>query len=174
MFHWGARTSQLDSGALIKLSSSGDGRLVFLWKGWDLENFFFSFKRYLFILGSFPHSSFGKEPACNAGDLGLIPGSGRSSGEGNGNPLQYSCLENPIDRGAWRAIVHGMARVRRDLATKPPPEWSTIFLKLHVFHQIITAKEHFHLWMMVTFLFLWKGWSLGIFFFRLKKIFIYF
>ena len=48
----------------------------------------------------------GKESACSAGDLGLIPGSGRSLGEGNGNPLQYSCLENPTDRGAWRATVH--------------------------------------------------------------------
>ena len=48
----------------------------------------------------------GKESTCNAGDLGLIPGSGRSPGEGNGNPLQYSCLENPMDRGAWRAADH--------------------------------------------------------------------
>ena len=46
----------------------------------------------------------GKESACNAGDLGLIPGSGRSPGRGNGNPLPYSCLENPTDGGAWRAI----------------------------------------------------------------------
>ena len=53
-----------------------------------------------------PCSSDGKESACSAGDLGLIPGSGRSSGEGNGNPLQYSCLENPMDGGAWRATVH--------------------------------------------------------------------
>ena len=48
--------------------------------------------------------------ACNAGDLGLIPGLGRSLGEGNGNPLQYSCLENSIDREAWRATVHGVAK----------------------------------------------------------------
>ena len=46
--------------------------------------------------------------ACNAGDLGLIPGLGRSPGEGNGNPLQYSCLENPMDREAWQATVHGV------------------------------------------------------------------
>ena len=46
--------------------------------------------------------------SCNAGDLGSIPGSGRSPGEGNGNPLQYSCLENSMDKGAWRAIVHGV------------------------------------------------------------------
>ena len=49
-------------------------------------------------------------PARNAGDAGSIPGSGRSPGEGNGNPLQYSCLENPTDRGAWQAIVHGFAK----------------------------------------------------------------
>ena len=68
-----------------------------------------------------PHSSVGKESACNAGDLSSIPGLGRSPGEGNGNPLQYSCLENPMDRGAWWATFHGVSRVRHDLATKPPP-----------------------------------------------------
>ena len=47
--------------------------------------------------------------ACSVGDPGSIPGSGRSPGDGNGNPLQYSCLENPVDRGAWRATVHGVA-----------------------------------------------------------------
>ena len=52
----------------------------------------------------FPQSSVSKESACNAGDPGSIPGSGRSPKEGNGNPLQYSCLENPIDRGAWQAV----------------------------------------------------------------------
>ena len=57
----------------------------------------------------FPGGSEVKESACNVGDLGSIPGSGRSPGEGNGNPLQYSCLENPMDRGAWWATVHGVA-----------------------------------------------------------------
>ena len=51
-----------------------------------------------------------KESACNAGDLDSIPGSERSPGEGNGNPLQYSCLENPMDRQAWQATVHGVAK----------------------------------------------------------------
>ena len=51
-----------------------------------------------------------KESACNAGDLVSIPGSGRSPGEGNGYPLPYSCLENPMDRGAWRATVHGVTK----------------------------------------------------------------
>ena len=55
----------------------------------------------------FPGGSEGKESACKVGDLGLIPGSGRSPGGRNGNPLQYSCLENPMDRGAWRATVYG-------------------------------------------------------------------
>ena len=58
----------------------------------------------------FPDSSVGKESACSAGDLGSIPGLGRSPLEGNGNPLQYSCLENPMDRGAWQATVHGVAK----------------------------------------------------------------
>ena len=57
-----------------------------------------------------------KASACNAGDLGSILGLGRSSGEGNGNPLQYSCLENPMDRGAWWATVHGVAKSRKRLS----------------------------------------------------------
>ena len=68
----------------------------------------------------FPCGSGGKESVCNVGDLGLIPGLGRSPGEGNGYPFQYSCLEKPMDRGARQATVHGVSRVRRDLATKPP------------------------------------------------------
>ena len=59
----------------------------------------------------------GKESACNAADLGSIPESGRSPGEGNGNPLQYSCLESPMDRGDWLATVHVITRVKQDLAT---------------------------------------------------------
>ena len=54
-----------------------------------------------------------KASACNAGDLGSIPGSGRSPGEGNGNPLQYSCLENLTDGGAWWATVHGVAKSQK-------------------------------------------------------------
>ena len=58
----------------------------------------------------FPDGSDGEESACNAGDPGSIPGSGRSSGGGNGSPLQYSYLENPMDRGAWQTTVHGVAK----------------------------------------------------------------
>ena len=60
----------------------------------------------------------GKESAYNARDVGLISGSGRSTGEGNGNPLQYSCFRNPMDRGAWQAAVHIVTRVGHNLATK--------------------------------------------------------
>ena len=62
-----------------------------------------------------------KESACNAGDADSIPGSGRSPGEGNGSPLEYSCLGNPMDRGAWWTIVHRVTRVGRNLATRQPP-----------------------------------------------------
>ena len=65
----------------------------------------------------------GKESTCSAGDLGLISGWGRSPGEGNDNPLQYSCLGNPMDRGAWRATVHGVTKVWYNLLTTPPPPW---------------------------------------------------
>ena len=64
----------------------------------------------------FSGGSDGKASACNSGDLGSIPGSGSSPGEGNGNPLQYSCLENPMDRGAWWAAVRGVAKSRTQLS----------------------------------------------------------
>ena len=62
------------------------------------------------IKQKFPAGSVVKNPPANAGDMGLIPVSGRSSGEGNGNPLQYSCLEILLDRGAWRATAYGVAK----------------------------------------------------------------
>ena len=58
----------------------------------------------------FPGGSDGKQSACNAGDPGSIPGSGKSPGEGNGNSLQYSCLVNSMDRGAWWTMVHGVTK----------------------------------------------------------------
>ena len=64
----------------------------------------------------FPGSSLVKTPPANAGDAGSIPGLGRSPGGGNGNPLQYSCLENPMDIGAWRATVHGVTKSQRQLS----------------------------------------------------------
>ena len=89
------------------------------------------------IDSGFPGGSEVKASAWNAGDLGSISGSGISPGEGNGNPLQYSCLENPVDRGAWWATVHGVTnswtRLKRlsmhsALLTMPKPltVWITI------------------------------------------------
>ena len=66
-----------------------------------------------------------KEPACQCRRGGSISGSGRSPGEGNGDPPWYSCLENPMDRGAWRATVHGSHRVGHDWATQPQPPVTT-------------------------------------------------
>ena len=78
-----------------------------------LEGFLFFMHLTVFTgyLG-FLAGSDGEETSCNAGDPVLIPGLGRSSGEGQGNSLQYSCLGNPMDRGAWQATVHGVTRVR--------------------------------------------------------------
>ena len=67
-------------------------------------------------LRGFLSDSDGTEFACNAGDPGSIPGLGRYPGEGNGNPLQYSCLENSMDRGAWWATVHGVAKSQTQLS----------------------------------------------------------
>ena len=69
----------------------------------------------LVFLG-FPGGSDGKEFACKTGDLGSIPGLGTSPGGGHGNPLHYSCLENPMDRGAWQATVHGVTKRRSQLS----------------------------------------------------------
>ena len=71
----------------------------------------------------FPGGSDGKESACDAADPGSIPGSGWSPGGGHGNPLQYSCLEKPMDRGAWRAAVHGVKKSRTRLSN-----WLTLSL----------------------------------------------
>ena len=72
--------------------------------------FFFFFFKETSPTEGFPCGSVVKNPPANAGDLGLIPGLGRSPGEGNGNPLQDSCLGNPMDRGSWWATVHGVSK----------------------------------------------------------------
>ena len=77
---------------------------------------YFSIEPFYFTLAGFPGGSDGKESACHAGDLGSVPGLGRSPGEGNGYPLQYSGLENPLGRGAWRATVRGVANSRTRLS----------------------------------------------------------
>ena len=107
--------------------------------------------------GGFPGGSISKESTCNAketvcsaGDLGLIPGSGRSPGEGNGNPLLYVCLGNPMDRGAGRLQFMGLQRVGHDLATKPSPYtwrlrdylWSQQGCLIHILPQCGVHKNH--------------------------------
>ena len=71
-----------------------------------------------------------KSPPANSGDLGLISGSRRSPGEGDGNPVQYPCLGNPMDRGDWQAIVHGVTRVGHNLATKQQQQEYTCYHSL--------------------------------------------
>ena len=93
----------------------------------------------------FPGGSGGKEFTCNSGDclqvhLGSIPESGRSPGEGTGNPLQCSCLGNPMHKGAWWATVHRVARVRHDLVTQPPPCFPYIIKKLTVYQIIYLSS----------------------------------
>ena len=78
-------------------------------------------------LSSFPGGSDGKASAYNLGDPGSIPGLGKSPGEGHGNPLQYSCLENPMDRGTWKATVHGVAKSQTQLSN------FTFFLSFNLF-----------------------------------------
>ena len=80
-----------------------------------LNNLFGSFLS-IYYCSVFSYSSVGKESACNAEDLGSIPGLGRHLGEGNGYPSQYSCLENSIDRGVWWAIVYGVAKNQTQLS----------------------------------------------------------
>ena len=90
------------------------------------------------ILG-FPHSSVGEESTCNAGDPGSILGLEKSPGAGNGNPLQYPCLENPMDRGAWWATVYGVTRVRHDWETHTPK-----ILSLHTLWPSRKLLKSFH------------------------------
>ena len=74
------------------------------------QTYLVAFKYRTIITKGFLGGSVGKETACNVGDPGSFPGSGRSPGEENGNPLQYSCLENPMDRGAWWATGNGVTK----------------------------------------------------------------
>ena len=90
------------------------GKNMYLWfsRSYGTD---FSHLLIFYLMMGFPGGSEVKVSAFNAGDLGLIPGLGRSPGEGNGNPLQYSCLENPMDGGAWWATVHGVAKSQTQL-----------------------------------------------------------
>ena len=96
-------TAMLDSFSLVYLPNSSIDIKIENWKNIN--------EMLVASILSFPSGSDNKESACNAGDPGSIPGSERSPGEGNGNPLHYSCLENSMDRGAWQATVHGVTEL---------------------------------------------------------------
>ena len=83
------------------------GELLVSWESWDPESS---------ELRTPQEAQMVKNPPANAGDEGSIQGSGRSRGKGNGNPLQYACLENPMDRGAWKATVHGVKKSQTRLS----------------------------------------------------------
>ena len=102
--------------ALEKLSLAGNTEQVISGVSVMQEKFRSLWETAIYIVWD-PRRFSSKESACNVVDLGLIPGSGRSPGEGNSNPLQYSCLGNPMDRGAWWATVHRVA--------KSQTRWST-------------------------------------------------
>ena len=82
-----------------------------------------------------PDGSDGKEPACNVGDLDSVPGLGRSPGEGHGNPLQYFCLENPMDGGSWRATLHVVTERWTQLSTAQQHSTSIFTLHARIFKQ---------------------------------------
>ena len=90
----------------------------------------------MYICRAFPGGSEVKVPVCSAGDLGVIPGSGRFPGEGNGNPLQYSCLENPMDRGARWATVHGVAKSRTLVS-----DFTFTYVYMYIRYKILERKK---------------------------------
>ena len=97
--------------------------------------------RFLTCKRGFPGGSDGKESACNAGDLGSIPGLDRSPEEGNGYPLQYCCLENPTNKGVWRATVHGVAKSRTRLSDQH---------RLSLFKMFASVQSLSHVWLFAT------------------------
>ena len=100
--HSYAHTTQMKTKGEEEEQLSFSGPLIYNISSWDSN-------LYKGTIWASPVAQMVKSLSCNTGDLGTIPGLGRSPGEGNGNPLQYSCLENPMDRGAWWAAVHGAA-----------------------------------------------------------------
>ena len=111
--------------------------IVFYWLIQSLNATFIIYKT-----GGFPGGSEVKASACNAGDLGSISGSGRSPGEGNGNPLQYYCLENPMDGGAWWATVHRVTKSQTQLSdfTFTFKQYTINTVKRHLTKKILTIN----------------------------------
>ena len=125
-------------------------------------------------VSGFPGSAVSKESAIYAGDPGLIPGLGRYPGEGNGNPLKYCCLGNPMDRGAWRPIiVHGITTVGHDLATKPLQYFTRWFQNFDCFiKSIMPWIKWLGIFWPITFLMIVKTTEFALLNFYLKHIVI--
>ena len=103
-----------------KFTLKGEEQATGRWRGWIWDAEVCSCKEIFTTIQDYvglPWWLRGNESACSAGDMGSVPGSGRSPGGGHGNPLQYSCLENPMDRGAWQATVHAWS-CKRDIGTQ--------------------------------------------------------
>ena len=109
--HW--RKKWQPTPVLLPGESQGRGSLVgcHLWGRTESDTTEVT-QQHVLLMQGFPGDSDGKVPVCNVGDPGSIPELGRSPGEGDGSPLQYSCLENPMDRGTWYATVHGVTKSR--------------------------------------------------------------
>ena len=115
-----------------------------------------SFFYRLMMAKGFPCGSAGKESACNEGDLGSIPGSGRSPGEGNGTPLHNSCLENPMGGGAWWATVHGVANSRTWLN-----DFTFTFMSLLLLFPWPRTISNCHIWWTSARNSVGAGWEQG-------------
>ena len=100
----------------------------------------------------FSGGSVGKESSCNVGDLGSIPGLRRSSGEGKGNPFEYSCLENPMGRGAWWGTVHEVTKSW----TQFSDQTSTTYIYIYVYTHTHSFSYSFPLWFIIGFLVLYS------------------
>ena len=102
----------------------------------------------------FPGGSEVKASACNAGDLGSIPGSGRSPEKGNGNPLQYSCLENSMDRGTWRAIVHAVANSQTRLSNPHTLNHNVKAMPCIIYYMLFISMKMYILFQLIGLI--WK------------------
>ena len=115
-------------------------------KSWDFSAYIFSV--YLYMCVCFPGGSVGKETSCNpgdTGDVGSIPGSGRSPGGGHSNSIQYSCLENPMDRGPWKVTVHRVTEIQTYL--KWLSSSNSIYVCLYTYIQMyLTCSVHAYLY----------------------------
>ena len=124
-----------------------------LYSSWSLKESDATQHKYLYShIALFSGGLKGKSSACNAGDLSSIPGSGRSPGEGNGNPIQYSCLENPMDRGASQTTVHGVTKSQTQLSNDAHGNINSDLCLIALYHTLVSDKAS-QLLLILLFLF---------------------